>query len=60
MQNYNKNGEIYIVDGMTKLEVDNVESFENIIWMNVKESAETPGHKYPNKFLRKNQGEPVK
>ena len=52
-----KNGEIYIVGSMTKLEDEIVESFENIIGKNVKET-ETPG--YPNKFLRKNQGEPVK
>ena len=43
-QNFSKNGEIYIVAGMTKLEVEIVESFENIIGKNDKESAETPGY----------------
>jgi hypothetical protein len=43
---------------MTKLEDEIIESFENIIGKNVKDT-ETPG--YPNKFLRKDQGgEPVK
>ena len=42
---------------MTKLEDEIVESFETSVGRSIKE-AETPG--YPNKFLCKNKGEPVK
>jgi hypothetical protein len=51
------NAEIYTVASMTKLEDEFVDSFENIIGKNVKET-ETPG--YPNNFLRTNHGEPIK
>ena len=50
-------GETYIVASMTKLEDEIVESFETSVGKSVKEAV-TPG--YPNKFLSKNQGEPVR
>jgi hypothetical protein len=51
------NGETYIVASMTKLEDEIVEAFETSTGKMVKET-ETPG--YPNKFLSKNEGKPVK
>ncbi|KAI2503386.1 GAG-pre-integrase domain [Fragilaria crotonensis] len=51
------NGESYVVASMTKLEDEIVESFETSVGRSIKE-AETPG--YPNKFLSKNKGEPVR
>jgi hypothetical protein len=50
-------GETYVVASMKRLEDEIVESFETSVGRSAKE-AETPG--YPNKFLSKNKGEPVK
>ena len=52
-----KNGEVYVVASMPKLEDEIIELYETAMKKSVK-GSETPG--YPNKVLSKNTGETVK